>query len=467
MDTTLEKTVSTIWSKSKVLVKGLIIGMLALLLLIPTAFVKELVYERDGRQRMAAQEISSKWAGPQNIIGPIIGVPFVETTIADNGKNTTATKLIAYFLPDDLSVNAVITPKEKHRGIYKVMLYESKNTINGSFARLPLDKLNIPAEKFLWQEAFVKFSIADTKGLNDQLKLKWKDTEFELNPQTDGNDESMTALLRTTSAEDFNNVSFSLTANLNGSEQLLFTPIGKTTNVTIESSWKHPSFSGSILPQTTNVKDSGFKASWKSLSHKRSFPQQWLDQAYKTEFVFPLKASIRDERFLSGDVIPGSVSSSSAILSESSFGVNLFVPVNDYQKILRTVKYAVLCILLTFAAFFLIETNQQKSVHPFHYGLIGLALVLFYTLLLSFSEYVGFNTAYLISSFATIGLIGWFVRSLLQSGRATTIIGVVLVLVYSYIFSLLQLQDYSLLLGSIGLFLSLATIMYFSRKIKW
>ena len=130
-------------------------------------------------------------------------------------------------------------------------------------------------------------------------------------------------------------------------------------------------------------------------------------------------------------------------------------------------KYALLCILLTFAAFFLIETTHKKSVHPFQYGLVGLALILFYTLLLSFSEYTGFNTAYVIASVATIGLIAWFVKSILQSAKATTILSVVLVLVYSYVFSLLQLQDYSLLLGSIGLFLTLAVVMYFSKKLQW
>jgi inner membrane protein len=134
---------------------------------------------------------------------------------------------------------------------------------------------------------------------------------------------------------------------------------------------------------------------------------------------------------------------------------------------MRTVKYAILCILLTFAAFFLIETVHKKSAHPFQYGLVGLALVLFYTLLLSFSEYTGFNTAYIIASLATVGLIGWFVKGILQSAKPATILSVVLVLIYSYVFSILQLQDYALLFGSIGLFLTLAVIMYFSRKISW
>lgn len=147
--------------------------------------------------------------------------------------------------------------------------------------------------------------------------------------------------------------------------------------------------------------------------------------------------------------------------------MDLFIPVNGYQKTLRSVKYAVLCILLTFTAFFLIETTNGRSVHPVQYALIGFALILFYTLLLSFSEYTGFNIAYGIASLATIGLIGWFVKSLLRSGRLSMLLSFVLVLLYSYVFTILQLQDYALLMGSIGLFLTLAIVMYFSRRIQW
>ena len=466
MENTIEKTVSTIWQKSKWIVKGGIIGVLALLLMIPMIYVKDLVYERAQRQIEATNEISSKWAGAQNITGPVIGIPFWQKEEGDTSSKAAVSRHIAYFLPDNLNVIATMTSKEKHRGIFKVMLYDSKSTLTGSFNSLSIDKLNIPADKFIWNEAFVKINISDPKGLSDQLKIKWKEKEIELSPQTDDSNGGMTALLNTTSAEDFNNISFTSSIDLSGSEQLMITPVGRSTTINCEGNWKHPSFSGSMLPQTTNVSNNGFKATWKSMAHKRNFPQQWIDNTYRTDYNFPKRATIREDRYFGNDgkVDFAAVSSS---LGSSAFGVDLFIPVNGYQKTLRTVKYAMLCILLTFAAFFLIETTQKKSAHPFQYGLIGLALILFYTLLLSFSEYTGFDAAYIIASVATIGLIGWFVKSILQSGRATTILSLILVLIYSYIFSLLQLQDYSLLLGSIGLFLTLAVIMYFSRKIKW
>ena len=467
METSLQEIVTTAWQKSKWIVKGCIIGLMALLMMIPVMYVKNLIFERQERQQEAALEISSKWAGKQNIIGPVIGVPFWKTDEADTSSKRSVSKHIAYFLPDNLDINAAINPKEKHRGIFKVMLYDTKITISGSFNQLATDKLNIPADKFIWNEAFVTMSIADNKGLNDQLTLKWKDSTIELSPQVGSASEGMTALLKTTSVDDFNNISFSASIDLNGSEQLLFTPIGKSTTVNINSTWRHPSFSGSMLPQTTDVNDSGFKATWKSMAHKRNFPQQWVDNAYRLDHYFPKPSGGNEVRFDGSGGATTVTNVSNVSVGSSSFGVDLFIPVNGYQKTLRTIKYALLCILLTFAAFFLIETANKKSAHPFQYGLIGLALILFYTLLLSISEYTGFNTAYFIASVATIGLIGWFVRSILQSGRATTILSFVLVLIYSYVFSLLQLQDYSLLLGSIGLFLTLAVIMYFSRKIQW
>ena len=467
METALEKTVTTVWQKSKWIIKGCIIGVMALLMMIPMLYVKNLIIEREERQQEVTREINSKWAGPQNIIGPVVGVPFWKSNDADTSSKKTVTKHIAYFLPYNLNISATVNPKEKYRGIFKVMLYDTKATISGSFNELAIDKLNISPDKFIWNEAFVTISIADNKGLNDQLTLNWKDSIIEMSSQTGSGDNGMTALLNATSGDDFKNASFSTSIDLNGSEQLLVTPVGKSTTVNMNSSWEHPSFSGSMLPQTTDVSGKGFKATWKSMAHKRNFPQQWIDNDYRLTPYFPLSSAANEVRFdgsvKGSDVTPTLPTS----IGASAFGVDLFIPVNGYQKTLRTIKYALLCILLTFAAFFLIETANKKSAHPFQYGLIGLALILFYTLLLSISEYTGFNSAYFIASAATIGLIGWFVKGILQSGKATTILSVVLVLIYSYIFSLLQLQDYSLLLGSIGLFLTLAVVMYFSKKMQW
>lgn len=456
METIPTTTTSNIWQTSKFLVKGMIIAVLALLLLIPTYYVQNLVKEREGRQKEAVTEVSSKWASRQTITGPIVVLPYWNYG-SETDKLKVPLKQYAYFLPDNLNVNSEVTPVKKHRGIYSVMLYSSETAIDGTFKEISPSALNINDSNIIWNEVFVKIHISDSRGLTNELSIKWKDTTLLLTPQSGDDNEnipSLSAVLTATSLNDLKDISFSTRIGLKGSEKILFTPIGKLTTVNLKSTWSDPSFTGGRLPDTSNIGKNGFTATWRSLSHNRFFPQQW-----------------KGSQYLIGDIIPLEIGAAgdtgTRVLSGYSFGADLFVPVNGYQKTMRSVKYAILCILLTFTAFFLIETVNKKSVHPLNYALIGFALILFYTLLLSFSEYIGFNTAYAIAALATVGLIAWFVRGLLDSMRLSLLLSFVLVLTYSYVFTILQLQDYALLLGSVGLFIALAIVMRFSRKIKW
>jgi inner membrane protein len=428
----METVVKSTWQRSKLLIKGLLIGSLILLLLIPAYFIQNLIREREERQKEAFTEISSKWAGKQNLIGPVLVLPYNETARVNN-QFSTARKL-AYVLPDKLTIQSTVNPEKRYRGIYQVMLFSSDIRISGKFSELPIQQLKIDPANILWNDAYVCIGLSDAKGLKEEIKLKWNDSSVTLNPSSVNNAIMREGFMAPVNTGPGKEISFSSVISINGSEQLLFTPVGKETIVALTSSWPDPSFTGGQLPDH-RISDSGFVATWKNLSHTRSFPQAWKESSYD--------------------------------LPSSSFGADLFIPVNGYQKTMRSVKYAILCILLTFAAFFIIETVNKRSVHPFQYALIGLALILFYTLLLSFSEYTGFNIAYIIASIATVGLIAWFVKGVLQSSRLTSVLSAVLVLIYSYVLTILQLQDYSLLLGSIGLFLTLAVIMHFSKKIQW
>lgn len=449
----METIVQNVWSKTKVLVKALIIGGIILVLQLPALYVRDLVEEREQRQKEASAEVSSKWAKKQIITGPVLVLPYLEEQPDRINKNVT--KRFAHFLPDVLNIRSVVSPEEKYRGIYKVMLYSSKNNLTGSYSGVQLKKLKITPQSVVWNEAFVQMNISDAKGLNDDIKIKWNNQLLTLSQDgvnADPANETFTSLLNLSGIDDLKQVNFSADLNLNGSEQLLFTPIGKSTTVDMSAKWPHPSFTGDILPITTNIRSDSFAAKWKSVSQKRSFPQQWKENAYVISYFKPNSA---DSFTVNNNLVT------------SAFGADLYVPVNSYQKILRSVKYAALCMLLTFAAFFIIETSNRKSVHPFQYGLVGVALILFYTLLLSVSEYAGFNLSYVIASVATIGLISWFVKGILSSSRLSFILSAVLLLLYTYIFTILQLQDYSLLLGSVGLFITLAVIMHFSKKIQW
>lgn len=429
----METVATNVIQRSKLLIKGMLIGGLILVLLIPAYFVQNLITEREARQKEAFAEVSSKWAGRQNLTGPMLVLPYTESVISDKGQAVSLRKL-AYILPDSLAMQAKVNPEERHRGIYQVMLYSAEIKMKGRFNAIPLQQLKIDPSSVLWNEAYVCLGLADAKGLKDEIRLDWNGSAVTLNPSLVNNSVLKEGFTSPVTVGPEGSISFSSTINFNGSGQLLFTPVGKETSVQLNSTWPDPSFTGGQLPDHRITSD-GFTATWKSLAHTRNFPQAWTESAYNLE--------------------------------TSSFGADLFIPVNGYQKTMRSVKYAILCIVLTFAAFFIIETVNKRSVHPFQYALIGLALIMFYTLLLSFSEYTGFNTAYVIASLATVGLIVWFVKGVLQSGRLTLVLGAVLALMYAYIFTILQLQDYSLIMGSIGLFLTLGVVMHFSKKIQW
>ncbi|MBN8876399.1 MAG: cell envelope integrity protein CreD [Sphingobacteriales bacterium] len=429
----METTVAQAWQKSKLFFKALLIGILVLLLLIPAYFVEELIKEREQRQKDAYEEVSSKWAGSQIITGPVLVLPYAETVANVSGPPTILRKQ-AYLLPDKLTITGDMKPEERHRGIYQVMLYSSTLNISGKFNEIPLKQLRIDASSVLWNEAYVCINLQDPRGLKEEMQLKWNDSLVTLNPSAVNNAVMKDAFIAPVNVSPEGAISFSSQLQFNGSHELLFTPVGKETTVKLSSPWKEPSFTGVQLPEYQITRD-GFSASWKSLSHTRSYPQLWKETSYD--------------------------------LTNASFGTGLFIPVNGYQKTMRSVKYAILCIVLTFAAFFIIEMVNKKSVHPIQYALVGAALLLFYTLLLSFSEYIGFNIAYILATVATVGLIGWFIKGVLSSGRLSWLLSLLLVLLYGYIFTILQLQDYSLLLGSIGLFITLGVIMHYSRKIQW
>jgi inner membrane protein len=450
----MENIISTWWNRNKIILKSFLIGLLVLLLLIPTFFIQGLVTERKQRQVDAVTEISSRWAPAQTVTGPVIGIPYTATVAED--KNPHEVKRWAYFLPAKLSIRSRLVPETRYRGIYQAIVYTTELQVQGSYDTIACSELGIPREKLLWNEAALFFDISDVQGLKEDMIVHFTvppagpsttggspaattpGVDLEMVPAKFTTDQFKSALSASLPPSLFVSngpITFSSTVSLKGTGSLLFVPVGRETKVEAASTWASPSFTGSVLPDIRSVKDSGFIADWKVLALNRKFPQQWREGSYD--------------------------------LDASAFGVSLIVPVDAYQQTTRSVKYAILLIGLTFTAFFLIEWIYSRPIHSLQYLLVGFALCLFYTLLLSLAEYTGFNTAYGVAAVATIGLIGWYVASMLRSSRISLFVIFLLAVQYGFVFTLIQLQDYALLMGSIGLFITLALVMYFSRKIKW
>jgi len=429
------------WLRTSATARLIVIGVLILLLLIPVEMVQNLIQEREYRSENAINEVSEKWGNPQTITGPILSIPYyVWVKVYDKGNenkyHTEKRKQYMHFLPETLNINGELSPTIRHRSIYNVIVYNSKMKLDGYFLSPDFENKGVSEKNILWNEAFVNIGISDLRSIQENIQLNWNEQKVNFDAGLPTNDIiykgiSTSVILDSTNSK----YKFSLELDLNGSSSLNFVPIGKTTIVDIKSPWQDPSFNGKFLPDTFSLDKSGFDAHWKILHLNRNF----------------------------GQIIKGSIKN----INSSSFGVVLMLPVDEYQKTNRAAKYAVLFIGLTFLVFFFSQTINKIQIHPVQYLLVGLALILFYTLLISISEHIGFDWAYLISSISVISLISFYAKWIFKNNRMVIILSLIMLILYGFIFSIIQMQDFALLMGSIGLFIVLGIVMYVSRKIDW
>lgn len=452
-----------------VTLKMVIIGILTLLLLIPLGMVEGLIRERRQTESGAVTEIASKWGAEQVLAGPCLAIPYIEERLTD--KNREPVRKTLLLLPDILNVKGEAQVEKRKRGIYEASVYRADILLSGTFNTSELDKSGIFSERLLWNEARVVLGLSDLKGIDERVSMeiggKKLDAESgipvenlsvgvvpgkdgyvperetpDLSPDissgifASGLNVKLDMVQDTASAGE--PITFSIPLSLKGSQGWFVIPAGKTTTVEFASDWGTPAFGGSFLPETRAVTADGFSAKWKVLDLNRSF----------------------------GQVVAADNAVSIGQMASSAFGVKFVRPVDQYRQNVRSVKYAVLLILLTFAAVFFIELWQKKPVNPFQYLLVGLALVLFYALLLSMSEVWGFNSAYLVAALMTAALVTIHVWRLLKSRKYALWMGGLLVFLYGFVFVLLQMESYALLTGSLGLFVILAAIMYYSKKVR-
>lgn len=430
----------------KLNLKLIIITFLSFLLLIPVVMIDSLINERYSRKNKAISEVSQKWGGSQNITGPILTVPYKITWQGEKKVINTAIKY-AHFLPQTLDIVGNLIPEIKHKGIYKVILYKSLVDVKGKFSFPTYENLGIAYNDFLWQDAFISVGISYMVGIKDLINLKWNDQLIEFKPDTkisviNSGVNAVIPLDLSNKKKDYN---FSFNLNLNGSEELSVIPCGQESTLKLKSNWANPNFIGAFLPNNSITTES-FEADWKVLNLNRNYPQEWLAAYY----------------------LNGNNYGKSYDLNSSNFGVKLLLSVDEYQKTLRSIKYAIMFIVLTFLIFFFSEIlNKEIKVHPIQYLLVGFALCVFYLLLLSLSEYIKFGFAYIIAGISTSILIAFYSISVLKSKKLSFLTGSILLLLYTFMYVLLVSQDYSLLMGSFGLFIILGFIMYLSRNIDW
>ena len=451
-------------------VKIALIGALILLLLIPMAMVRGVINERVRTAENAVREVQDKWSNAQVVAGPYIEIPFEEevASVSYEGdrQKTSIRKLrkTLYLLPETLDISGTVETQTLRRGQYEVVVYKTPLELTGTFT-LP-QAADVPAadSRYLWAQASFCMGLSDLRGISEQVEISWSGAPLECHsglPAGSLASTGVAAALPALKAGD--TVRFAVRLHLKGSQALQFTPFGKTTRVRLVSDCPTPSFNGAFLPEEREVTADGFTAEWQVLNLNRNYPQRFTSD-WKTN-------NLREDASEAYDASPAYDNkhdySSTARNGFSLFGVDLLLPVEQYQQATRSAKYASLFIILTFVICFFVEVTRKKCIHPFQYLLVGLALCLFYTLLLSLSEYLGFAWAYLIAALMTVALLVCYLAGLLRLRRTALLIGALLALLYAYIYVLLQMETYALLAGSIGLFAILALIMRLSLKINW
>ena len=344
-----------------------------------------------------------------------------------------------YLLPDRYAIAARIDPEVRRRGLFETVVYRSALDISGSFVVPDPSEWAPKGAQVRWDAGRMLVDVRDRRSVDAGLAVRWSDgrmlafvpsrresgliTATPLSPASVGQ------------AQDF-----ALSVTLKGSEALTFLPLGRDTQVVASSTWRDPSFIGGHLPDARDVSDKGFSATWTVSYFARDFAQ------------------------ILG---PGDPRSPTPGIDRSEFGVRLVSAVTTYQQAERVVKYGLLIIVSTFTTFFLFETIRGLRIHIFQYGLVGLSLCVFYLLLVSLSEQVGFGPAYLTASVAVVIQLLLYCHRTVGGWRGTLLLGGLLTTTYAALYQLMLLEDQALLIGSIALFTALSAIMLVTRRIDW
>ncbi len=428
--------------------KFFLVGALVVLLTIPLAMVWLLLSERQGRANEVQGQIAADWGMAQRIHGPYLIVPYTVRVQTLQGDKTVEVQQErrAVFLPDTFRVTGGTTTEVRRRSIYEVTVYSADIGLEGRFARPDISQVEAEPAAVRWQDAIVALGISDVSGLREGVTLDVEggaSLPFEPsigipnNPATGIHARVGAAM---TAQPDGAPLGFKVKLSMNGSSALNFAPVGRETEVKITSDWPHPSFTGGFLPSDRDVTARGFTANWRVPHLARSVPQSWADFGNQTAL----------DRFYGYDM-----------------GVNFFVPVDFYSLVDRAAKYGFMFLVVAFGGVFVLELMSGRRVHAVQYIFVGIAMVMFYVLLLSLSEHLGFTPAYIIASAATGGMISIYVALALGRMRSGIIMLGVFCVLYGLLYLILRLEDYALLAGAIAGFVLLTATMFATLRVDW
>jgi len=443
--------------------KAFFIILLMLLLWIPLLFIDNLVRERKNLQYQVVADIAKSTSGEQLINGPILVLPFRKTErewkTLDDGTQVQHQYTVSgrrYFFPQTFDYRGSLATEQLRRGIYQARLYKNQGHISAAFHLPKQFGIRENFADYQFETAFLAIGIKDVRGINKAIEAHIdvpgqakRPLQFEPGSNVSGLGGGIHAPLALLDANgSAQHFSVEVMLDLQGTSRFRISPTGRTTTVSLQSEWPHPSFFGDFLPLRREVGEQGFSAEWNTNFFATNMKERLLQHL---QDCFQNSHSRNCENGYSGQ----------------SFGVDFIEPVDQYRKTDRAIKYGLLFIGLTFAVFFLFEVLKRLPVHPMQYTLVGFALALFYLLLLSLSEHIGFLAAYWVSSAACILLIGIYVSGVLASLQRGMILSGLLLALYAVLYGLLGAEEYALLIGSMMVFVLLAVVMLLTRKLNW
>lgn len=418
--------------------KLIVLAILIFVTWVATMFVWAVIQDREHRQTEAADKISAQWSRPQTIAGPVLTIPVEKRTVTTTGERVVTTSILT-LLPQELAYTSEIDTELLSRGIFETPVYTTAVAGSGSFDLTDVTEENSADTTIRWDEAVISVNISDPRGISSMFDIALDVETHTMLPSSefrslDGSGVHVPVAIDP--AKDTQPFSFELP--LKGSRELSFLPLGESTSVQVSSSWNAPSFTGEFLPEERTITEDGFTASWHITSYGKNLPQSWSGTAIDT-----------------------------FTLQQKAFGVGLYQEVDFYTMVDRATKYSILFIGLTFLTFFMFEVLAGLRIHPMQYLLVGFAIALFYLLLLSFAEIIGFMSAYLVAATAITLLITAYCFSVLRAKKRAFGVAALLASLYGYLYILLQMDEYTLLFGSLLLFSVLATVMYITRNLDW
>ena len=417
-----------------------VVGGLILVLQIPIVLISGLRAERQGALYEASHDVARKWGGEQSIIGPVVIVPFVQRGAekVNSGQIKEVSRIVsATFLPSRLSVVGNQVSQTRSRGIFEVPVYRLELDFDGSFEPPRFQEWGVDAADILWKQAYVSVQVADPKAIQEQVTLDWNGQRLDFEPNPGEFSQGSGIHVRFPGPLD-QPARFRFRLAVNGSQGAFFAPVAARTQVQLESDWPHPSFQGNWLPRLI----------------------AWPIRAFVPNGTFPRwEATI----VRVGLRIPGLL----PLTDFPTFGVNLISPINPYRMAQRSLKYGLLFFFVPFLVMWMLEVMGRSRIHTIHYSLVGAAICLFYLLLLSLSEHISFGVAYALASLAVVALLTGYGRAILGGTAGGLTLGTVTSVLYAFLYVVLKNQDYALLMGSIGLLLLLAAVMFLTRHVDW